>query len=70
MSMIISKNDKMLVGYNSENAKKYKEIIKLNKEMQVILMIKNLKGTFDYMPKDMKVRNDIIGILRSNFEKY
>ncbi len=33
-------------------------------------MIKNLKGTFDYMPKDMKVRNDIIGILRSNFEKY
>lgn len=33
-------------------------------------MIKNLKGTFDYMPKDMKIRNDIIGILRSNFEKY
>ena len=33
-------------------------------------MIKNLKGTFDYMPKDMKVRNDIIGILHSNFEKY
>lgn len=33
-------------------------------------MINNLKGTFDYMPKDMKVRNDIIGILRSNFEKY
>ena len=33
MNTIISKNDKMLVGYNSENAKKYKEIIKLNKEM-------------------------------------
>lgn len=34
------------------------------------MMIKNLKGTFDYMPKDMKIRNDIISILRSNFEKY
>lgn len=33
MNTIISKNDKMLVDYNSENAKKYKKIIKLNKEM-------------------------------------
>ena len=33
MNTIISKNDKMLVGYNSDNAKKYKDIIKLNKEM-------------------------------------
>ena len=33
MNTIISKNDKMLVGYNSENGKKYKEIIKLNKEL-------------------------------------
>lgn len=33
MNTIISKNDKLLVGYNSENGKKYKEIIKLNKEL-------------------------------------
>ena len=30
----------------------------------------NVKGTFDYLPKDMILRNKIIGILRSNFEKY
>ena len=30
----------------------------------------NVKGTFDYMPKEMSLRNKIIGILRSNFEKY
>ena len=30
----------------------------------------NVKGTSDYLPKDMSLRNKIIDILRSNFEKY
>ena len=30
----------------------------------------NVKGTFDYLPKEMSLRNKIIGILRSNFERY
>ena len=30
----------------------------------------NVKGTYDYMPKDMKIRNNILDILRKNFEKY
>ena len=30
----------------------------------------NVKGTFDYLPKEMSLRNKIIDILRSNFEKY
>ena len=30
----------------------------------------NVKGTYDYMPNDMKIRNDIMDILRKNFEKY
>ena len=30
----------------------------------------NVKGTFDYLPKDMILRNKIISVLRSNFEKY
>lgn len=30
----------------------------------------NLKGTFDFMPKDMKIRNNIIDTLKRNFEKY
>lgn len=30
----------------------------------------NVRGTFDYMPNDMKIRNNITDILRKNFEKY
>lgn len=30
----------------------------------------NVKGTFDYMPRDMKIRNKITDTLRKNFEKY
>ena len=30
----------------------------------------NVKGTFDFMPEDMQIRNKIISILRNNFEKY
>ncbi len=30
----------------------------------------NVKGTSDYLPKDMSLRNKIIDILRSNFERY
>ena len=30
----------------------------------------NVKGTFDYLPKEMILRNKIISVLRSNFEKY
>ena len=30
----------------------------------------NVKGTFDYLPEDMIVRNKITDILRRNFEKY
>jgi len=32
--------------------------------------LKNLKGTEDFLPKDQKVRNKIIDILKTNFEKY
>ena len=34
------------------------------------MKLMNVKGTYDYMPSDMKIRNDIISILRNNFEKY
>lgn len=34
------------------------------------MKLMNVKGTFDYMPKDMIIRNKIIDILRHNFEKY
>lgn len=34
------------------------------------MKLMNVKGTFDYMPKDMKIRNNITDILRKNFEKY
>ena len=34
------------------------------------MKLMNLKGTFDFLPKDMKIRNNIITILRNNFEKY
>lgn len=34
------------------------------------MKLMNVKGTFDYMPKDMKIRNKITDILRKNFEKY
>ena len=34
------------------------------------MKLMNVKGTFDYMPKDMKIRNRITDILRKNFEKY
>lgn len=30
----------------------------------------NVKGTFDFMPEDMLIRNKITSILRKNFEKY
>lgn len=34
------------------------------------MKLMNVKGTFDYMPKDMIIRNRITDILRKNFEKY
>ena len=34
------------------------------------MKLMNVKGTYDYMPKDMKIRNNILDILRKNFEKY
>ena len=34
------------------------------------MKLMNVKGTFDYMPKDMIIRNKITDILRRNFEKY
>ena len=34
------------------------------------MKLMNVKGTFDFMPEDMQIRNKIIDILRKNFEKY
>ena len=34
------------------------------------MKLMNVKGTYDYMPNDMKVRNNIVDVLRKNFEKY
>lgn len=34
------------------------------------MKLMNVKGTFDFMPKDMKIRNDIINTLRTSFEEY
>ena len=34
------------------------------------MKLMNVKGTYDYMPNDMKIRNNILDILRKNFEKY
>ena len=34
------------------------------------MKLMNVKGTYDYMPNDMKIRNKILNILRNNFEKY
>ena len=34
------------------------------------MKLMNVKGTFDFMPKDMMIRNKITDTLRRNFEKY
>lgn len=34
------------------------------------MKLMNLKGTFDFLPKDQVIRNKIINTLRTNFEKY
>ena len=34
------------------------------------MKLMNVKGTYDYMPNDMKIRNNVLNILRNNFEKY
>ena len=34
------------------------------------MKLMNVKGTYDYMPNDMKIRNNILDVLRRNFEKY
>ena len=34
------------------------------------MKLMNVKGTYDFMPSDMKIRNEIIDVLRRNFEKY
>ena len=34
------------------------------------MKLMNVKGTFDFMPEDMQIRNKITEILRRNFEKY
>ena len=33
------------------------------------MKLMNVKGTFDFMPEDMQIRNKIIDTLRRNFEK-
>ena len=40
----------------------------MNEVINMKLM--NVKGTYDYMPSDMRIRNDILDILRKNFERY
>ena len=35
-----------------------------------IMKLLNVKGTFDFMPEDMVIRNKITNTLRKNFEKY
>ena len=34
------------------------------------MKLMNLKGTFDFLPKEQVLRNEIINKLRINFEKY
>lgn len=34
------------------------------------MKLMNVKGTFDFMPNDMVIRNEILKVLRENFEKY
>ena len=34
------------------------------------MKLMNVKGTFDFMPEDMQIRNKITSVLRCNFEKY
>lgn len=34
------------------------------------MKLMNVKGTFDYLPKDMKIRNQITDTLRKNFDLY
>ena len=34
------------------------------------MKLMNVRGTFDYMPKDMMIKNKITDTLRKNFEKY
>ena len=34
------------------------------------MKLMNVRGTYDYMPEDMMIRNKIIDVLRRNFEKY
>ena len=34
------------------------------------MKLMNVRGTFDFMPNDMVIRNQILRVLRENFEKY
>ena len=34
------------------------------------MKLMNVKGTYDYMPKDMRIRNHVLDVLRHNFEAY
>ena len=34
------------------------------------MKLMNVRGTYDFMPKDMVIRNEILKVLRENFEKY
>ena len=34
------------------------------------MKLMNVKGTYDFMPNDMVIRNEILKVLRENFEKY
>ena len=34
------------------------------------MKLMNVKGTFDFLPKDMVIRNKIIDVLKNNFQKY
>ena len=33
------------------------------------MKLMNVKGTFDFMPEDMQIRNKIMDVLRRNIEK-
>jgi len=32
------------------------------------MKLMNVRGTYDFMPKDMVIRNEILKVLRENFE--
>ena len=41
-----------------------------NEKKMIDMKLMNVRGTDDFMPNDMVIRNKILGVLRENFEKY